>query len=190
MSEQLLKEILSELKDVNHRLVNLEEGQSQTAVKVDSLGTSVHNLDTRMGSLETKFDHLDTRMETVETKLDGLDNRMGTLETKVDGLDNRIGTLETKVDGLDNRIGTLETSVGDLKAGQTKLETRIENEVIDKIRILFDAHSLYMDYFASIKDSQARLENNLDSLTRRIIDFHIDLRDHEREIRLLRVERK
>lgn len=176
MSEQLLKEILGELKDVNHRLVNLEEGQNQTAVKVDSLGTSVHNLDTRMGSLETKFDNLDTRMETIETKVDGLDNRMG--------------TLETKVDGLDNRIGTLETSVGDLKAGQTKLETRIENEVIDKIRILFDAHSLYMDYFASIKDSQARLENNLDSLTRRIIDFHIDLRDHEREIRLLRVERK
>ncbi|MHB8918487.1 MAG: coiled-coil domain-containing protein [Desulfocucumaceae bacterium] len=176
MSEQLLIEILGELKDVNQRLVNLDEGQNQTAVKVDSLGTSVHNLDTRMGSLETKFDNLDTRMETIETKVDGLDNRMG--------------TLETKMDGLDNRMGTLETSVGDLKAGQTKLETRIENEVVDKIRILFDAHSLYMDYFASIKDSQARLENNLDSLTRRIIDFHIDLRDHEREIRLLRVERK
>ena len=176
MSEQLLKEILGELKDVNQRLVNVEEGQNQTAVKVDSLGTSVHNLNTRMGSLETKFDNLDTRMETIETKVDGLDNRMG--------------TLETKVDGLDNRMGTLETSVGDLKAGQLKLETRNENEVVDKIRILFDAHSLYMDYFASIKDSQARLEDNLDSLTRRIIDFHIDLRDHEREIRLLRVERK
>lgn len=37
MSEQLLKEILGELKNVNQRLGKLEEGPDQVVSKVDNL---------------------------------------------------------------------------------------------------------------------------------------------------------
>lgn len=97
---------------------------------------------------------------------------------------------DTRVDSLEAKIDSLAASMAEFHASQLRMETLMENEIIPKIRVLFDAHSLYMDYFAGIRESQARLENSLESLTRRIVDLNIDLRDHEREIRLLRIERK
>lgn len=47
-----------------------------------------------------------------------------------------------------------------------KLELRMENEVIDKVYALFDDRSLNQDYFASIKDSLARMEDRVEFLAR------------------------
>ena len=76
-----------------------------------------------------------------------------------------------------------------LESKVDKLETRMENEVIDKIRALFDDRSMSQDYFASIKDSLARIEDRVEFLGRRNIDTDSKLREHDRELRLLRVEK-
>ena len=76
-----------------------------------------------------------------------------------------------------------------LESKVDKLETRMENEVIDKIRALFDDRSMGQDYFASIKDSLARIEDRVEFLGRRNIDTDSKLREHDRELRLLRVEK-
>ena len=141
MSEQLLKEIIAEVKKLSHRFDNLEENQVKTA-------------------------------------------------SKVDNIENSFGKLEVKVDKLGSAVGKLEVKVDNLETNQLKLETRIENEVIDKIRILFDTHTLYMDYFASIRDSQARIEDGIGSLFRRSIDTDARIREHDRELRLLRIEKQ
>lgn len=104
MSEQLIKEILGEVKNLNRRFDSMAEDQSKIVLKLENL----------------------------DSKVDGLESSVVKLSSQVDTLETTVGKLESKVDGLE--------------AGQLKLETRIENEVIDKLRILFDAHSLYMDY--------------------------------------------
>ena len=76
-----------------------------------------------------------------------------------------------------------------LESKVDKLETRMENEVIDKIRALFDDRSMGQDYFASIKDSLTRIEDRVEFLGRRNIDTDSKLREHDRELRLLRVEK-
>jgi hypothetical protein len=76
-----------------------------------------------------------------------------------------------------------------LESKVDKLETRMENEVVDKIRALFDDRSVAQDYFASIKDSLARIEDQVESLGRRNIDTDSKLREHDRELRLLRIEK-
>jgi len=87
-----------------------------------------------------------------------------------------------KLDSTDSRLKAVER-------GQLRLETRLENEVIDKIRALFDDRSMGQDYFASIKDSLARIEDRVEFLGRRNIDTDSKLREHDRELRLLRVEK-
>lgn len=103
-----------------------------------------------------------------------------------------LGELKT----LDRRVGNLEdcqkelnSDISDLKKGQQRLETRMENEVIDKVRTLFDAHSVHIDYFASLRDSQSRIEEKLDILVNRAISQDQKLDEHDREIRLLRIEK-
>jgi len=78
----------------------------------------------------------------------------------------------------------------DLQKGQTRLETRVENEVIDKIRDLFDDRSMNQDYFASMKGSLARIEDRAEFLARQNIEHLNKLQNHDRELRLLRTEKK
>ena len=55
MSEQLLKEIIAEVKKLSHRFDNLEENQVKTASKVD-------NIENSFGKLEVKVDSLGKNM--------------------------------------------------------------------------------------------------------------------------------
>jgi len=84
MSDQVLKDILGELKNLNHRLDNLEEGQKKGFIKVDSLETKVDSLDARMGTLETKVDSLDARVGGLETKMDRMEANQLKLETRIE----------------------------------------------------------------------------------------------------------
>lgn len=133
MSEQLLKQILGELKIINQRVGSLENGQKELKTGQQQLETGQSNI------------------ETIQKEL--------------------------------------KSAVSDLKKGQQRLETRMENEVIDKVRTLFDAHSIHMDYFASLRGSQSRIEEKLDILVNRAIGQDQKLDEHEREIRLLRIEK-
>ncbi|MEW6447854.1 MAG: hypothetical protein AB1426_07170 [Bacillota bacterium] len=90
----------------------------------------------------------------------------------------------------------LRTDVGSLRQGQealqnrlVALEVRLENEVFEKIRALFDARQVHLDYFESIRDALTRVEENIDHLIRRERQQDIRLDEHDREIRLLRLRK-
>ena len=76
-----------------------------------------------------------------------------------------------------------------LERGQTRLEIRLENEVIEKIHALFDAIDVHLEYFASIKDNLARIEDRVGFLARQNVEHLTKLQEHERELRLLRLEK-
>ena len=65
--------------------------------------------------------------------------------------------LEQNSTRLEQHSKQLET----LQKGQLKLETRMENEVIDKIRVLFDVREFQNDRFD-------RIDNKLDDLDDKI----------------------
>lgn len=69
------------------------------------------------------------------------------------------------------------------------LEVRLENEVFEKIRALFDTRQVHPDYFESIRDALTRVEENIDHLIRRERQQDIRLDEHDREIRLLRLRK-
>ena len=162
MSEPLFKEILGKLNTLNQRVESLEEGQNE-------LKSDVSDLKKGQSRLENRMDSLDNRMENLDNRMDSLDNRMENLE-------NRMENLEHKTDRIDS--------------GLLKLESRMENEVIDKIRGLYDDRSVNQDYFASIRNNQARIEEKLDILVSRAIKQDRKLYEHGRELRLLRIKKQ
>lgn len=110
-----------------------------------------------------------------------------------------------------SQLAALSDSVEELKASQEKLVSanqelkdgqedlakkvallgvRIENEVIDKVNALFDARSVYLDYFASIKNTLAKIEQKVEYITHKNIEAIVKLEEHDRELRLLRLERQ
>lgn len=123
-------------------------------------------------------------------KLDSLEKGQSKFETRMDSLDKGQSNLETRMDSLEKGQSSIKNRVNGLESKVDKLELRIENEVIDKIRALFDDRSINQDYFSSIKDSLARIEDQIEFLAHQNIEHLHKLREHDRELRLLRAERK
>ncbi|HCJ79686.1 MAG TPA: hypothetical protein DHV84_06895 [Desulfotomaculum sp.] len=80
------------------------------------------------------------RIELIEKGQARLENRLDTLDT----LENRLDTIENRLDTIENRLDVLEN-------GQTRIELRLENEIIPKITALFDGYQLRGDQIENLK---------------------------------------
>lgn len=79
-----------------------------------------------------------------------LNHKVGSLEHKVGSLEHKVDNLEHKVDNLELRQKEMKSDIAELKKGQLRLETRMENEVIEKIRGLSDGYSLRGDQIENL----------------------------------------
>lgn len=70
----------------------------------------------------------------------------------------------SQLDSLQKGQTTLESHIDLLDSNQIKLETRIENEIIEKIRALYDARSVQNDINTRIIDTLERIETKIDVL--------------------------
>ncbi len=77
--------------------------------------------------------------ELVVQQLQKLSEGQSRIESRMDKLESKVDKLESKVDKLESKVD--------------KLELRMENEVIDKIRILFDAREAQNQRLDRIEDS-------------------------------------
>ena len=122
--------------------------------------------------------------------------RLERVEKNQEAQGRRLERLEKGQEALQKGQEALQKGQDELRQGQqdlqnqvTKLEVRMENEVIEKIRALFDARQVHLDYFESLRDALTRVEENIDHLIRRERQQDMRLDEHDREIRLLRLRR-
>lgn len=95
---------------------------------------------------------LNRRVGNIESDVTGLKSAVTGLKSDVTGLKSDVTGLKSDVTGLKSAVTELKFDVTDLKSdvldlkkGQQRIETRIENEVVDKIRGLFDAREVQND---------------------------------------------
>ena len=84
--------------------------------------------------------------------------------------------IDQRFNAMDQRFSAMDQRIGDVEKGQKKLELLIENEVLDKIRTLYDDR-------AEMKESLTSINLKLDSL------FNVT-EDHELRIRVLEAGKK
>ena len=86
---------------------------------------------------------------------------------EVKGLKQDVGELKglrQDVQGLQQDMRGLKQDVGELKTSMVKIESRIENEVIEKIRALFDAREVQQDVNQRVISTLDRIEAKIDVL--------------------------
>jgi len=89
-------------------------------------------------------------LESMQSDIAGLKQGQDALTEKVDSLETHVSNLNSRMDKLDNRFD--------------KLELRLENEVIDKIRALYNARQSQQDINERIINTLARIEAKIDVL--------------------------
>jgi len=141
--EEILKEILGELKTLNQRVGKLEEGQG------------------KLGEGQTRLEESQRRLEEGHRRLEEGHRR---LEEGHRRLEENQARLESKVD---------------------RLELRMENEVIDKIRALFDGWQEHEEKFIDVAEKIDLLNLKFDRLETKLNQVAIVQKDHSEILDLL-----
>jgi len=120
VSEQILTEILGEVRALNKRVGNLEDGQGR-------LETTQQKIETRIKSLEAGQQKIETRMESLETSQRKIETRMESeVIEKIGALFNgyslRGEQIENLQKHLDQRLDSIETDTGYLVSRVARLE--------------------------------------------------------------------
>ncbi|WP_297991510.1 BLOC-1 subunit 2 family protein [uncultured Anoxybacillus sp.] len=100
MVEQLLHEILHEVKATREKVESLEK-------RVGALEKRVEGLEKEVSSLRQEVRTLDQKVQALDGKVQALDGKVQALDGKVQALDGKVQALDVKVQLLDER--TLET---------------------------------------------------------------------------------
>jgi hypothetical protein len=94
------------------------------------------------------------KMINVEQGQDKLGNRIAEM-------DNRLGS---RIDEIGNRINVMGNQIVEMDSRLGKLEVRVENEVINKIRGLYDFREVQMNHNQCVIDVLQRIEAKVDIL--------------------------
>ncbi|MBB4073310.1 chromosome segregation ATPase [Anoxybacillus voinovskiensis] len=107
MVEQLLYEILHEVKATREKVESLEKRVEAVEQKVETLEKEVSSLRQQVQALDEKVQALDEKVQALDEKVQALDEKVQALDGKVQALDGKVQALDGKVQLLDER--TLET---------------------------------------------------------------------------------
>jgi chromosome segregation ATPase len=182
--------LVAQVASIDNRLSNVEQGQKALTAQVASIDNRLGNVEQGQKLLEQGQIALATQVASIDNRLGNVEQGQKTLATRIDNLEQDqqiiIKTLHKHSAQFDN----LEKSQQETNQRLAQLENNVENQLGDKVRVLFDAHSLYLDYFESLKDGQARIEKSVSFISTQQINYENKLRDYDREIRLIRSEKK
>lgn len=167
--DDVLKQVLTELKAVNRRLGSLEDGQGELREDQKAQGRELKSVGQHLDRLEKGQDTLIGRVGNLEEGQVALIGRVGNLEEGQVALIGRVGNLEEGQDTLIERFGSLEEGQVELRQGQktmaedlTRLAVHVEGEITEKIKGLYDTRDAMLKSLERIEENQRRQDSRLD----------------------------
>lgn len=144
MVEQLLYEILHEVKATREKVESLEKRVEAVEQKVEAIEKEVSSLRQQVQALDEKVQTLDGKVQTLDGKVQALDGKVQALDGKVQALDEKIQllderTLETKAiceavrhgqEALAAKYDALALDVHNMQGNITRLTNILEEKVL------------------------------------------------------------
>lgn len=124
MSEQLLHQILNELKTLNQRTENIEKRVENIEKRVENIEHRVENLEKRVVNIEHRVENLETNLheeiigvlKTMDIKLQDRNNeileKLQDRDNEMLALNRRLFWVEGKVEGLVNKNEPTPEKIG------------------------------------------------------------------------------
>jgi chromosome segregation ATPase len=160
MSEQILNQILDELK---------------------SLNTRVDSMDSRLDSMDSRLDNMDSRFDGVDSRLDDMDSKFNEMGSRLDGMDSRFNEMGSRLDGMDSRFNEmgsrfdrLEADVKDIKE-HTKDIPAIKQAVLENLALTKQVESAQASLERKVTSELTTHGHSIDILNRRQLKFEAEL---------------
>lgn len=114
MTEQLLKEMLTEIKGIKTDVSTLKEGQTSIVQRLDKLDNRVDNLEGQMKETNSIVQALRHNQEEMNAQIHNISYNLDTLTGKAATKED-ISKIEAKIDVLNVRLFNQETDIQLLK---------------------------------------------------------------------------
>ncbi len=168
---QMLDLIVNEVSGLKGNVCELKDD-------VSGLKSDVCELKDDVSGLKGDVSELKGDVNLLKNDVSELKDGQKNLETRQENLENGQNILVKQVVKLTNDVEGIRQS-----------QVRMENDLTEKIRALFDDRSINQDYFKSIKKSLAKIEDTLQTHSFMLIELGQRQEDQETELRLLRAEK-
>ncbi|MDZ4041995.1 MAG: hypothetical protein U1D96_00650 [Eubacteriales bacterium] len=160
--EDVFKLILSRLESLDNGQRVLQDGMKALQDGQKELFGGQKALSERQTSLEEGQQALVVGQKAIWEKLTEHDGVLGTLLERASNAETHLGNIEVHLGNVENRLETVENN-------QARLEMRMENEVIDKVRALFDDREVQNIRFDKLENQLEALSIDLSFLVTRVI---------------------
>ena len=101
--------------------------------------------------------------ELVLQQFQGLAGELKALTEGQQKLDSKVDKLETRIGNIEEGQNEMKSDIAELNKGQLRLETRMENEVIEKIRGLYEFREVQTEVNERILAALDRIEAKIES---------------------------
>ena len=160
--EDVFKLILSRLESLDNGQRVLQDGMKALQDGQKELFGGQKALSERQTSLEEGQQALVVGQKAIWEKLTEHDGVLGTLLERASNAETHLGNIEVHLGNVENRLETVENN-------QARLEMRMENEVIDKVRALFDDREVQHIRYDKLENQLEALSIDLSFLVTRVI---------------------
>jgi septal ring factor EnvC (AmiA/AmiB activator) len=96
-------------------------------------------------------------------RMDSLEQGQQKMQQDILRLDARLENVETRLEKVETRLEKVETRLENVEKAQLRFEVKLENEVIDKIRGLYEFQRVQENVNNQVLAALARIENKLES---------------------------
>lgn len=100
----------------------------------------------------------------MENTLKQILEELQNLNQKVSNIEKEQQAMKEDQQSMKSDLQTMKTDISELKNSQLRLESRMETEVIDKVRALFDAREVQNDINERMISTLNRIEAKIDVL--------------------------
>jgi chromosome segregation protein len=152
--EETRADLRADLRDVQERLDDARDKESEAAQQVRDIQTDVQRKESAIASLEDEIDSLERQLEEIEAERATVSEQMSDIEAEIETTEERIADIEAEIDELqaeiedselsrltaaadtiEGEIDELEDDLDDLDASlnELQLEKRYAEEAIEDL---------------------------------------------------------
>jgi len=125
----------------------------------------VNNEDKILGLLEKIYNDFNVRFDVVEERIGAVEGRISTIEERMTVVEKRIGIVEERLKVVEEEIHGLKCEVSEVKDDVKKLGTKMDTEISDKVRALFDDRQILHEKLDEISGKIDMLQLDVNNLT-------------------------
>jgi len=197
-----------ELRDVQERLDDARDKESEAAQQVRDIGTDVQRKESSIASLEDDIDSLERQLEEIEAERETVSEEMSEIEAEIEATDAEIADVEAEIDDLqaeieDSELSRLTEAAEDIEAeiddlederddldarlNELQLEKRYAEEAIEELEGTIDTAESRV---AEAEERIADLEDGIDEKEDVLAEKEAAVAELEAELADLKDERE